>query len=74
MKVEDRPIPSPKKGELLVNIKATGINFAELMARQGMYDRSPKAPYVLGLEGAGILMEIGPECSTNLKVGRSRMT
>ena len=67
MKVVEIPRPKPGSGEVLVNIHATGINFAELMCRQGMYDRSPKLPAVLGLEGAGEVIELGPGCQ-RLKV------
>ena len=35
--VQQKERPKPGQGELLVNVKATGINFAELMARQGMF-------------------------------------
>ena len=37
LKVQQKERPKPGQGELLVNVKATGINFAELMARQGMF-------------------------------------
>jgi len=38
------------------------------MARQGIYDRTPKTPAVLGMEGAGVITEVG-EGVTNVKVG-----
>ena len=37
LKVQQKERPKPGQGELLVNVNATGINFAELMARQGMF-------------------------------------
>lgn len=52
---------------MLVNVHATGINFAELMARMGLYDRSPKLPAVLGLEASGVVQEVGSDVK-NLKV------
>jgi NADPH:quinone reductase-like Zn-dependent oxidoreductase len=67
MKVEALPMPRPSSGEVLVNIKASGINFAELMVRQGSYDRLPKLPAVLVLEGAGVIVGLGPNV-TDLKV------
>ncbi|ELT91922.1 hypothetical protein CAPTEDRAFT_20650 [Capitella teleta] len=69
MKVEMRPVPRPSQGEVLVNIKASGINFAELMCRQGSYDRLPKLPAVLGLEGSGVVAQVGPGV-TDLKEGQ----
>jgi len=68
MKVVQLEKPQPGKGEVLINIHATGINFAELMCRQGMYDRSPKLPAVLGLEGAGEVVSLGEGCQ-KLKPG-----
>ena len=42
-----------------MNIRASGINFAELMARQGMYTTTHKLPTILGFEGAGEVVEVG---------------
>ena len=67
LKIEERPRPKSGKGQVIVNVKASGINFAELMARQGMYDNCPPVPCVLGLEGSGIVVELG-EGVTKLKV------
>ena len=39
--VEDRPDPQPGPGEVRVRVRAAGINFADLMARQGMYPDAP---------------------------------
>ena len=61
MKVQDYSGPTPQRGEVLVNIKANGINFAELMCRQGLYQRLPKLPAVLGLEGAGEVIQLGED-------------
>ena len=67
LKIRQTPIRKPGKDEVLVNIKASGINFSEIMCRQGMYDRSPKLPTVLGLEAAGIIVEVGEDVKS-LKV------
>ena len=68
IKVEQRPIPEPQDGELLINIKATGVNFAQLMVRQGMYIKLPDIPYVFGVEAGGIVESRGPNCKSDLKV------
>ena len=62
VKLEPKPKPGP--GEILVNIKANGINFAELMARQGLYDRAPKLPMILGYEGAGVVEAVADDVTT----------
>src|SRR4051794_34814193 len=53
LRVEDRPEPEAGPGEVRVRVKAAGINFADLMARQGMYPDAPKLPAVVGYEFAG---------------------
>jgi len=68
MKVETVDCPeSPQRNEILVHVRASGINFAELMCRQGLYDRSPKPPAVLGLEGSGDVLKVGEDV-TQFKV------
>ncbi|XP_077978844.1 synaptic vesicle membrane protein VAT-1 homolog [Glandiceps talaboti] len=61
-------IPQPKKGEVLVEVKACGLNFAEISARQGLYVPMPKLPLVMGLECAGVISKLG-EGVTELTVG-----
>jgi len=63
----DKP-HKPERNELLVNIRASGINFAELMARQGLYDRTPKLPAALGMEATGDVLMVGEDV-TKFKVG-----
>ena len=53
LKVEERPDPEVKPGEIRVVTKAAGINFADLMARSGVYPDAPKPPSVVGYEVAG---------------------
>jgi len=52
LKLEQRPIPSPKRGEVLIRVRAFGLNRSELFTRQGL---SPgvRFPRVLGIEAAG---------------------
>src|SRR2546423_1443926 len=47
------PVPNPAKGEVLVNIEAAGVNFADTTQTQGMYPHGPRPPYIPGLEFAG---------------------
>src|SRR5215213_526604 len=61
MKVEDRPPPGrPQGDEVLVDVAAAGVNFADTMARVGLYPDAPKPPMVVGYEVAGTVAAVGP--------------
>ncbi|XP_028311493.1 synaptic vesicle membrane protein VAT-1 homolog [Gouania willdenowi] len=53
--------PVVKPGEVLVRVKACGLNFADLMARQGLYDRLPSPPVSPGMECSGVVEAVGDE-------------
>lgn len=53
LKVEERPDPAPGPGEVAIDVRAAGINFADIMARLGLYPDAPKLPAVVGYEVAG---------------------
>lgn len=53
--------PALKAGEVLVRVKACGLNFADLMARQGLYDRLPSPPVTPGMECSGVVEAVGEE-------------
>src|SRR3954471_4779694 len=57
--IQDRPDPSLGPGRVLVRVRAAGVNFADLMARQGLYPDAPDLPAVLGYEAAGEVQELG---------------
>src|SRR3954470_20911625 len=57
--IQEQPDPSLGPGRVLVRVKAAGINFADLMARQGLYPDAPDLPAVLGYEVAGEVEEVG---------------
>jgi NADPH:quinone reductase-like Zn-dependent oxidoreductase len=59
LRVEQRPDPSAGPGELLIGVRAAGINFADTMARVGLYPEAPKPPCVLGYEVAGTVEAAG---------------
>ena len=68
MKVDKVDCPeNPQRNEILVHVRASGINFAELMCRQGLYDRNPKLPAVLGVEASGDVLMVGEDV-TKFKV------
>ena len=49
------PDPQPKAGEVLIRVKAVGVNFADLLQRMGLYPGTPKPPFVPGFEVAGVV-------------------
>lgn len=53
--------PTLKAGEVLVRVKVCGLNFADLMARQGLYDRLPSPPVTPGMECSGVVEAVGEE-------------
>ena len=54
LKIEDRLIPSPRKGQVLIQVKAFGLNRSELFTRQG-HSPDVKLPRILGIEAAGLV-------------------
>jgi NADPH:quinone reductase-like Zn-dependent oxidoreductase len=59
IRVEDRPEPEVGPGDVRIAVKAAGINFADTMARTGLYPDAPKPPCVLGYEIAGEVESVG---------------
>lgn len=59
LKVVQRPVPRPGDGEILVRVKAAGVNRPDVIQRQGGYPPPPGAPDILGLEIAGEVAAVG---------------
>ena len=53
LSVEDVPDPTPGEGQSVIDVKAAGINFADVLIKNGMYPQPPQLPTVLGSEVAG---------------------
>lgn len=70
VKLQTRPAapPAPGPGQLTLRVRACGLNFSDLMARQGLYDRLPPLPITPGMEGAGVVIAVG-EGVSDRKVG-----
>ncbi len=66
--IEEHESPKPGKGEMLVDIKAAGLNFPDALTVQGQYQVKPPLPFVPGSEAAGVVRELG-EGSSRFKVG-----
>ena len=70
--VLERPDPAVGAGEVRIAVRAAGLNFADTMARVGLYPAAPKPPCVLGYEVAGEVETIG-EGVSGLTVGQRVM-
>ena len=57
---------NPKDDEVLVKVDYSGINFADIMSRQGLYTTRLKPPYVIGMEISGTIIKVGLNISTSL--------
>ncbi|XP_076323495.1 synaptic vesicle membrane protein VAT-1 homolog-like isoform X2 [Tachypleus tridentatus] len=68
VKVMKKSQPSVGEGEILIRVKACGLNFLDVMVRQGVIDSPPKTPFILGFECAGEVESVG-EGVTDVKVG-----
>lgn len=67
LELREAPDPDAKAGEVRIRVKAAGINFADLLARQGLYPDAPKLPAVVGYEVAGVVDQIG--AGADFKIG-----
>lgn len=61
-------LPSPAAGEVTVQVRAIGLNFADIFAMQGLYKATPAGSFIPGLEFSGEIMAVGPGV-TEWKVG-----
>jgi len=63
LQVQERPDPELGPDAVRIDVAASGINFADVMARVGLYPDAPKPPCVVGYEVAGTILEAGPNVS-----------
>jgi NADPH:quinone reductase-like Zn-dependent oxidoreductase len=68
--VREVPTPAPGAGEVRIAVRAAGVNFADILARIGLYPDAPKPPLVVGYEVAGIVEALGPGVSRVLEGDR----
>jgi NADPH:quinone reductase-like Zn-dependent oxidoreductase len=59
LQVQERPDPSPGPGQVRIAVRAAGVNFADTLARVGLYDDAPPLPSVVGYEVAGEIAAVG---------------
>ena len=59
LEVQEVADPTPRPGEALVAVRAAGLNFADILARQGLYPDGPPKPCVMGYEVSGVVQAVG---------------
>lgn len=62
--VREIPIPVPKPHEVLVKVEGFGLNFADVMARKGMYQDAPPMPSLIGYDVCGTVEQVGSEVNS----------
>ncbi len=63
IELREVPRPEPGPGEVLVRIRAAGVNFADTLMLAGRYQETPEVPFAPGLEAAGEVAAVGPKVS-----------
>jgi len=73
LKVEERPDPKVGPGQVKITVAAAGVNFADTMARAGLYEDAPPLPAIVGYEVAGTVLDIGEGLDSQLVRPGSRV-
>ena len=60
LQLADLADPAPGAGQVLIGLEAAGVNRADILVRTGKYHRAGQPPLVLGVEGAGTVLDVGP--------------
>jgi len=66
LKVEEKPDPQPAPGQGLIRVRAAGLNFADILGRQGLYPDAPPKPCVMGYEVSGVVEQVGEGVNSSL--------
>jgi NADPH2:quinone reductase len=59
LRVDDLPEPTPSEGEVLVDVRAAGVNFPDLLITEGKYQFKPDPPFIPGGEISGVVTAVG---------------
>jgi NADPH:quinone reductase-like Zn-dependent oxidoreductase len=70
LKVQEKPDPTPRDDEVVIRVRAAGLNFADILARQGLYPDGPPKPCVMGYEVSGVIDSVGKDVNRSF-VGKS---
>ena len=57
--LKELELPDILPKQILIKVKAASVNFPDLLMTQGKYQHKPDLPFVLGMEGAGVVEDIG---------------
>ena len=68
LRVDEVPSPRAAGGQIVIDVKAAGVNFPDILITQGKYQFKPAPPFSPGAEAAGVVSSVGPGV-TSLKVG-----
>ncbi|MFL2794052.1 MAG: NADPH:quinone oxidoreductase family protein [Paracoccaceae bacterium] len=66
--IEDIQTPTPKPDQIRLKIMSCGLNFADILLKNGTYQETPELPFVLGMEVSGVVDVLGSNV-TNFSVG-----
>lgn len=69
LQIQEIPDPTPGPGQVLLRVRACGINFADVLITQGLYQEKPPLPFVPGMEVSGDILAVG-EGVTHLRPGQ----
>ena len=59
LQLRELPDPAPGRGEVLIDVRAAGVNFPDLLIVQGLYQFKPEPPFAPGAEVAGVVRAVG---------------
>lgn len=59
LEIREAPTPTAAAGQVLIDVRAIGVNFADIMARKGLYQDAPPFPCVVGYEVSGVVNAVG---------------
>src|SRR5215468_8837977 len=60
LRVDDVPEPTVGAGQVLLDVRAAGVNFPDVLLSRGLYQFKPTPPFSPGGECAGVVLEVGP--------------
>ena len=67
LKVQQKPDPTLRDDQVLIRVRAAGLNFADILSRQGLYPDSPPKPCVMGYEVAGVVEAVGKDVNSSFE-------
>lgn len=65
LKMEEKEIPQPKAGEILIQVEAIGVNYSDILRRTNTYFMPTPLPYTLGSEAVGKIVKLGEGVNTS---------